>query len=293
MPRLLVFGARGLGRAIAEHLMPQGWEAVGVARSQDTADAFPGTGVVADLTDPGRMREVVASAAPFDLAVNAVSPKGRFGGGDLTTTDDEAMAPYLEQLLPEVFAFYRICGASLAENGRGTLVQVTGGSARREEPPVTWMIVPPPRSISAAPQSRKNANDVGSTCSRYGAIASSSVVTRSPPPKRPLGETAFTARSNGAARSTTDRMPSAVVASAAMPVPGNAAAVSSVRETPVASHPWPIRCSAMTRPRFRAPKTSTCGIRSVYARRATPRITATAVTAAATPAAVTLSLIHS
>src|ERR1700749_4795827 len=116
MPKLLVFGARGLGRAIAEHLMPQGWDAMGVA---------------ADLTDAGRMREVVANAAPFDLAVNAMSPKGRFGGGDLTTTDDDAMVPYFEQLLPEVFAFYRLCGAALVENGGGTLVQVTGGSARR------------------------------------------------------------------------------------------------------------------------------------------------------------------
>src|SRR4051794_24439248 len=146
MPRLLVLGARGLGRAIAEHLMPQGWEAVGVARSQETADAFPGTGVVADLTDAARMREVVASAAPFDLAVNAVSPKGRFGGGDLTTTDDGAMAPYLEQLLPEVFAFYRICGAALAENGRGTLVQVTGGAAPPAPPPPA-----PPAAGAAAP----------------------------------------------------------------------------------------------------------------------------------------------
>jgi NADP-dependent 3-hydroxy acid dehydrogenase YdfG len=134
MPKLLVFGARGLGRAIADHLMPQGWEAVGVARSQDTVSAFPGTGVVADLTDAARMREVVSDAAPFDLAVNAMSPKGRFGGGDLTTTDDDAMSPYLEQLLPEVFAFYRICGAALVSNGGGTLVQVTGGSARRALP---------------------------------------------------------------------------------------------------------------------------------------------------------------
>jgi NADP-dependent 3-hydroxy acid dehydrogenase YdfG len=134
MPRLLVFGARGLGRHIAEHLMPQGWEAVGVARSQETAAAFPGTGVAADLTDIGRMREVVAQAAPFDLAVNAMSPKGRFGGGDLATTDDDAMAPYLEQLLPEVFAFYRTCGEALSTQGHGTLVQVTGGSARRALP---------------------------------------------------------------------------------------------------------------------------------------------------------------
>ena len=134
MPRLLVFGARGLGRVIAEHLAPQGWDAVGVARSEATAAAFPGRGVVADLTDVERMRAVVAEAAPFDLAVNAMSPKGRFGGGDLTTTDDDAMAPYLEQLLPEVFGFYRTCGAALAERGSGTLVQVTGGSARRALP---------------------------------------------------------------------------------------------------------------------------------------------------------------
>src|SRR4029079_4514415 len=111
------------------HLMPQGWEAVGAARSQETASAFPGTGVVSDLTDPSRMREVVAHEAPFDLAVNAMSPKGRFGGGDLTTTDDDAMAPYLQQLLPEVFAFYRLSGAALVAHGGGTLVQVTGGSA--------------------------------------------------------------------------------------------------------------------------------------------------------------------
>ena len=134
MPRLLVFGARGLGRVIAEHLAPQGWDTVGVARSEATAAAFPGRGVVADLTDVERMRAVVAETVPFDLAVNAMSPKGRFGGGDLTTTDDDAMSPYLEQLLPEVFGFYRTCGAALAERGSGTLVQVTGGSARRALP---------------------------------------------------------------------------------------------------------------------------------------------------------------
>jgi NADP-dependent 3-hydroxy acid dehydrogenase YdfG len=88
----------------------------------------------ADLTDRDQMRRVVEEAGAFDLAVNAYSPKGRFGGGDLTTTDDDAMAPYLEQLLPEVFSFYRLVGASLAERGGGTLIQVTGGSARRALP---------------------------------------------------------------------------------------------------------------------------------------------------------------
>ncbi|MGZ4480699.1 MAG: SDR family NAD(P)-dependent oxidoreductase [Gaiellales bacterium] len=131
---LLVFGARNLGRVIAEHLIAQGWTATGVARSQETVDAFPGRGVLADLTDVEQMREVVAEAAPFDLAVNAYSPKGRFGGGDLMDTDDGAMAPYLEQLLPEVFGFFRLVGGSLAARGAGTLVQVTGGSARRALP---------------------------------------------------------------------------------------------------------------------------------------------------------------
>jgi NAD(P)-dependent dehydrogenase (short-subunit alcohol dehydrogenase family) len=134
MPRLLVLGARNLGRVVADQLTGQGWEAVGVARSQETAAAFPGHGIVADLTRADEMRRAVAEAGEFDLAVNAVSPKGRFGGGDLTTTDDDALSPYLEQLLPEVFAFFRVCGGSLAERGGGTLIQVTGGSARRALP---------------------------------------------------------------------------------------------------------------------------------------------------------------
>jgi 3-oxoacyl-[acyl-carrier protein] reductase len=119
---------------IAEHLIAQGWEATGVARSEETVAAFPGRGLQADLTDRDQMQRVVEEAGAFDLAVNAYSPKGRFGGGDLTTTDDDAMAPYLEQLLPEVFSFYRLVGASLADRGGGTLIQVTGGSARRALP---------------------------------------------------------------------------------------------------------------------------------------------------------------
>jgi NAD(P)-dependent dehydrogenase (short-subunit alcohol dehydrogenase family) len=134
MPHLLVLGARNLGRVIAEHFLAQGWEATGVARSEETASAFPGRGVVADLTRGGEMQRVVSEAGAIDLAVNAVSPKGRFGGGDLTTTDDDAMQPYLEQLLPEVFAFFRAAGGAMAERGSGTIVQVTGGSARRALP---------------------------------------------------------------------------------------------------------------------------------------------------------------
>ncbi len=134
MPHVLVFGAKNLGRVIAEHLIDQGWEATGVARSEETVAAFPGRGIVANLTDLEQMKHAVVQAGSFDLAVNAMSPKGRFGGGDLATTDDDAMSPYLEQLLPEVFGFFRTCGAVLAEQGSGTMIQVTGGSARRALP---------------------------------------------------------------------------------------------------------------------------------------------------------------
>ena len=63
-------------------------------------------------------------------------------------------------------------------------------------------------------------------------MASSSVVVRSPPPKRPFGDIAFTARSNGAASATTARIRSTSVRSATAPRPGNAAAVASDRATP-------------------------------------------------------------
>lgn len=134
MPHVLVLGAKGLGRTVAEHMIALGWEATGVSRSQETADAFPGRGVVADVSDPGELSRVVAEAGEIDLAMNAISPKGRFGGGDLITTDAAAMEPYLTQLLPAVFGFYRIVGAAMVARGSGTIVQVTGGSARRALP---------------------------------------------------------------------------------------------------------------------------------------------------------------
>src|SRR3954451_11247569 len=108
MPHVLVLGARNLGRVVAEQFMAAGWRATGVARSEETAAAFPGHGIAADLTRIDEMRRIAGEAwaqAPVDVAVNAMSPRGRFGGGDLFETEDAAMSPYLEQLLPEVFAF--------------------------------------------------------------------------------------------------------------------------------------------------------------------------------------------
>jgi 3-oxoacyl-[acyl-carrier protein] reductase len=137
VPHLLVLGARNLGRVVAEHFMTAGWDATGVALSEETASAFPGHGVTADLTRIDGMRRALEEAwsrGPVDVAVNAMSPRGRFGGGDLFETGDAAMSPYLEQLLPEVFGFLRVVGGRMRERGSGTIVQVTGGSARRALP---------------------------------------------------------------------------------------------------------------------------------------------------------------
>ena len=43
MPHLLVLGARNLGRVIAEHLIGQGWEATGVARTRRLRQPSPAT----------------------------------------------------------------------------------------------------------------------------------------------------------------------------------------------------------------------------------------------------------
>jgi hypothetical protein len=40
----------------------------------------------------------------------------------------------MTELLPAIFNILRVGGRVLAERGRGTLVQVTGGSARRGNP---------------------------------------------------------------------------------------------------------------------------------------------------------------
>ena len=68
MPHVLVFGARNLGRVIAEHLMERGWTATGVARTQDTVDAFPGNGILAELIALAGGADHVMTVADVDGA---------------------------------------------------------------------------------------------------------------------------------------------------------------------------------------------------------------------------------
>jgi NAD(P)-dependent dehydrogenase (short-subunit alcohol dehydrogenase family) len=139
---LLVFGARHLGRTVAAQLQRQGWNVAAVALGEETIaslrESLPDAlGIVADAASSDDVEHVFAeTGARFgavDLVVNAITarPRGTFGGGPLAQSSPEAMAPYVDELLPGIFNVLRIGCRLLGEQGHGTIVQVTGGSARR------------------------------------------------------------------------------------------------------------------------------------------------------------------
>jgi NAD(P)-dependent dehydrogenase (short-subunit alcohol dehydrogenase family) len=144
-PRVaLVFGARNLGRAIAETLLEDGWKVAAAARSEATLDGVRALGALAleaDVTDPGSVRAtfeaVRAEYGAVDLAVNAASPaggdrSGPFGGGPITRAAPEAFDAWTVPAARGAFGFLSGGGAWLADAGRpATMIQFTGGSARR------------------------------------------------------------------------------------------------------------------------------------------------------------------
>jgi NAD(P)-dependent dehydrogenase (short-subunit alcohol dehydrogenase family) len=140
----LVFGARNLGRAVVEGLRDDGWAVAAVARSETTLATARAAGAMAmqgDVTDPDSVREALSKTAEahgsVDLVVNAASAyggtrSGPFGGGPLaqaapTAFDDWAAAPGRA-----AFTFLSAAARFAVEQARpATLIQVTGGSARR------------------------------------------------------------------------------------------------------------------------------------------------------------------
>jgi NAD(P)-dependent dehydrogenase (short-subunit alcohol dehydrogenase family) len=135
MPRLVVFGARNLGRRIAEHFAAAGWESIAVARSEETVATLPEgiRGVVADAASAKDVERVFSEAGPVDLVVVAITTSPSFGG-PIHESPGEALDAYVGALLPGIFNVLRIGGRVLAAQGSGTLIQITGGSARRGNP---------------------------------------------------------------------------------------------------------------------------------------------------------------
>lgn len=146
MPALLVFGARNLGRVIARHMAAKGWGVAAVARSEESVARvqaeMPGAvGVVGDAGHEDDVERAYAETrerfGSVDLVVVAISPSTRgraFGGGSIAEADREAVAPYVEDLIPSLFTILRVGARVLTEQGSGTYIQITGGSARRGMP---------------------------------------------------------------------------------------------------------------------------------------------------------------
>jgi NAD(P)-dependent dehydrogenase (short-subunit alcohol dehydrogenase family) len=135
---LLVFGARNLGRVLASDLAAQGWRVAAVARSESTIeqlrDDVPGAiGMIGDASDPDDVERIFADVGEVDLVVNAITTSPSFGG-PIHEAPPDALDAYVGTLLPAIFNVMRVGGRVLATQKHGTLVQVTGGSARRGNP---------------------------------------------------------------------------------------------------------------------------------------------------------------
>jgi len=141
VPTLLVFGARNVGRVLARELIADGWNAAAVARTQDTIDALraevpEALGIVADATSAADVERAFAETrdrfGPPDLVVSALTDGPR--SGSIVELAADAFDSYLHDLLPAIFNVLRVGSRVLVENGGGTFVQMTGGSARRGMP---------------------------------------------------------------------------------------------------------------------------------------------------------------
>ena len=138
MPTLLVFGARNLGRVLAQGLSADGWRVAAVARSEETIRALhddvpDAVGLIADASNADEVERIFADVGDVDLVVNAITTTPSFGG-PIHEAPPSTLDAYVGALLPAIFNVLRVGGRVLAARGQGTLVQVTGGSARRGNP---------------------------------------------------------------------------------------------------------------------------------------------------------------
>jgi NAD(P)-dependent dehydrogenase (short-subunit alcohol dehydrogenase family) len=145
-PVLVVFGARNVGRAVVADRLADGWRALAVARTDATLDALreahPQAAVMrGDARDGEAVAEALGRAerdlGGLDLVVNATTSVPRdhtFGGGPVAEAPPDRLESWMAGYLPAAWAILRVGGAALARRGSGTLIQISGGSARRGMP---------------------------------------------------------------------------------------------------------------------------------------------------------------
>jgi len=144
----VVLGARNLGGAMVDHLQERGWRAAAIARSEETAAAVRergALGIAADASDLDALGSALADVrgelGPPSLIVNAVSAsrppddgKG-FGGGPIGDATLDGFRGWAAAVAEQSFVFLSTGIRALRQSAEGgTLIQVTGGSARRAMP---------------------------------------------------------------------------------------------------------------------------------------------------------------
>ena len=141
-----MLGARNLGGAIIDHFLARGWNAAGVARSEDTlARCAIAARWRCRPTHPIRSR--CAARWPRARGVRIARRGGQrgergpsapsggpFGGGELGSADLDAFRGWTVAVAEQAFVFLSDGAAALRESGGGALVQITGGSSRRAMP---------------------------------------------------------------------------------------------------------------------------------------------------------------
>jgi NAD(P)-dependent dehydrogenase (short-subunit alcohol dehydrogenase family) len=123
---------------LARELDAEGWRVAAVARTEETIailrDEVPAAvGLIGDASKPEDVERIFADVGSVDLVVNAITTTPGFGG-PIHEAPPDALDAYVGALLPGIFNVLRVGGRVLAGQGHGTLVQVTGGSARRGNP---------------------------------------------------------------------------------------------------------------------------------------------------------------
>jgi NAD(P)-dependent dehydrogenase (short-subunit alcohol dehydrogenase family) len=123
---------------LARELDAEGWRVAAVARTEETIailrDEVPAAvGLIGDASKAEDVERIFADVGSVDLVVNAITKTPGFGG-PIHEAPPDALDAYVGALLPGIFNVLRVGGRVLAGQGHGTLVQVTGGSARRGNP---------------------------------------------------------------------------------------------------------------------------------------------------------------
>jgi NADP-dependent 3-hydroxy acid dehydrogenase YdfG len=142
-----VLGARNLGGSIAGDLVGHGYRVAAVARSADSLERVRSLGALpleADVTDPAQLARAVTEAAAANgaasLFVNAVSASrpsgdGPWGGGPVAEAGLDGIRQWCTPVAEQCAVFLQAAATALREAGTGgTIVQITGGSARRAMP---------------------------------------------------------------------------------------------------------------------------------------------------------------